>query len=267
LIAALCGALVGLPALAAARGETPTVTAEDSPTLHFDNAEVSIETGGTVKFQYPGSGVPHDVVFTSGSPDCSGLPPKSPDADLDGWSGSCRFEAAGTYKFVCEWHESLGMTGTVRVTNAPGGSPTPTVIGGTPTPTPDPGGTPTPGPGTTPPAPQSTLKGAVTLARSQRGSRVRGSVAVKAAKSRLDVGVWVPRSKLSGGKSHKAVRVGRFVKTSTAAGRVRFSIKVNAKARTALRRARRLAVTVSVALTPPGGRKLTRRQHTTLKPG
>jgi plastocyanin len=261
---ALFGALVGVPALASARGDTPTVTAGDNPAPHFDNADVSIQTGGTVKFEYAGGGVPHDVVFTSGSPDCTGLPPKLPEYDLDGWSGSCRFDTAGTYKFECEWHPTL-MTGTVKVDDPSAGSPTPTVIGGTPTPTPGPGATPTPGPGTNPPAPQSTLKGAVTLARSQHGSRVRGAVKVKAAKSRLEVGVWVPKSKLSGGKSHKAVRVGRFLKASTAAGSVRFSITVNAKARKALKRARRLALTVSVALTPPRGHKLTRSLHSTLR--
>jgi hypothetical protein len=156
------------------------------------------------------------------------------------------------------------MQGKVIVEDAP--APVPT-YSATPTPTPGPGATPTPGPSTTPPVPQSTLKGAVSLARSQRGSRVRGAVKVKAAKSRLEVGVWAPKSKLFKGKSRKAVRIGRFVKASTAAGRVRFSIKVNARARSALRRTRRLGVTVNVALTPPGGHQLTRSLHATLRRG
>jgi len=145
---------------------------------------------------------------------------------------------------------------------AGGGSATPTQSGPYVTPTP----TPAPDPGVTP-TPQRTLRGAIKLASAQRGSRVRGTVAVKAAKSRLEVALFVPRSKLSGGRSHKAVRVGRWVKASTAAGSVRFSVPLSARAKSALRRARRLAVTVSVALTPPGGHKLTRSVHTTLKPG
>jgi plastocyanin len=263
LIAGLCGALVGVPALASARDDTPKVTAVDAPAPHWDTETVTIPAGGTVAFEYTAAMNVHNVVITGEQdPSCTALPPRKPAIKVS-WSASCQFDHPGTYAFVCEWHPTQ-MTGQVIVEPTPTPSPT---YGGTPTPTPPPGATPTPGPGGTSPTPQSTLKGAVSLARFQRGSRVRGAVKVKAAKSRLEVGVWAPKSKLSGGKSRKAVRIGRFVKGSTAAGRVRFSIKVDAPARSALRRARRLAVTVNVALTPPGGHKLSRSLHATLKAG
>jgi hypothetical protein len=48
---------------------------------------------------------------------------------------------------------------------------------------------------------------------------------------------------------------------------VSFAVGTDAKARSALRRHRRLSVTVSIALTPPGGHKLTRSVKSTLRAG
>ena len=60
------------------------------------------------------------------------------------------------------------------------------------------------------------------------------------------------------------VRVGRSSRT-VAAGVVTFSVPLNATGRRTLRRRGRLDVTVSVALTPPGGSKLTRSQRVRLR--
>jgi hypothetical protein len=156
------------------------------------------------------------------------------------------------------------MTGTITVVaSSATATPTPTATpgaGATPTPTPAPGGG-----GQT--VTQTTLKGFVVVPRSQKGTRVRGSVDVKLAGSRLDVAVWVPRKALSGGKSAKLVRIGRQTRASTPAGKVSFAIVTDAKARSALRRHRRLSVTVSIALTPPGGHKLTHSARSTLRMG
>jgi plastocyanin len=274
LIVMLCGALAGIPALASARGERaagPTFTAvDDSMTTASWHANgtnattVTIAPGESVAFEYPAQaygGGPHNVRFTdmdAQPASCTDMPGEFAPQPAP-WSGSCRFDRKGSYPFNCVFHAN--MKGTVVVANPPAtATATPTQGGPYVTPTP----TPTPEPGVTP-TPQTTLRGAVRLASAQRGSRVRGTVAVKAAKSRLEVALFVPRSKLSGGKSHRAVRVGRWVKASTAAGSVRFSVPLSARARSALRRAGRLAVTVSVALTPPGGHKLTRRLHTTVR--
>ena len=156
-----------------------------------------------------------------------------------------RFDSAGVYTFFCQAHP--GMRGTIRV-----GDPA------APLPAPTPGATAPPAPAQT----QTTLEGAVTLGRSQKGARVRGSVDVKVAGSRLQVSV---SARLNGGRRAKPVRIGQLTRTSTPAGKVSFAVGVAAKARKALRRLGRLPVTVDIALTPPGGRKLTRSATSTLR--
>jgi hypothetical protein len=156
------------------------------------------------------------------------------------------------------------MTGTVDVTAAP--TPTPTTPGATPTPTPvNPYPTPAPTPTAAPT--QTTLRGAVKLASRQKGTRVRGSVNVKAAHSRLEVVLSARRSKLTGGHSRRPVRVGRSHRTASRAGRVRFSVRLSRTGRAALAKLRRLPLTVTVSLKPPHGHKLTRRFHVTLRSG
>jgi hypothetical protein len=50
------------------------------------------------------------------------------------------------------------------------------------------------------------------------------------------------------------VIVGRLVRASVPAGRVSFSVALNARGRSALRRHHRLALAVKVTLTPPMGK-------------
>src|SRR5262249_49084320 len=61
--------------------------------------------------------------------------PPLPIGPMTGWAGNCRFDAPGTYSFVCDAHPN--MTGTVLVTNEGEATPTPTPTA-TPTPTPPP---------------------------------------------------------------------------------------------------------------------------------
>jgi hypothetical protein len=103
---------------------------------------------------------------------------------------------------------------------------------------------------------QTSLK--LKLASGQRGKRVRGQVEVLQSASRLEVTL---RARLSGAR----VRVGRVVRANTAAGAVRFSVPLNAKAKRALRSRKRLDVTVAVALTPPGGKTITRSRKVRLR--
>jgi hypothetical protein len=98
----------------------------------------------------------------------------------------------------------------------------------------------------------------LTLATSQRGTRVRGQVDARQPASRLEV-------TLTARLGAKRVRVGRAVKTALAAGPVAFSVPLDAKARRALRRRGRLEVTVAATLTPPGGTTLTRSQRVRLR--
>jgi len=256
-IAAACGIAVGVPGLASARQDTPEVhPAGIDPDYSWSTSDIAITAGQTVSFDNATAGF-HDVKFNQGAPACSGLPatPKKQ------WTGaSCRFDNAGEYRFICETHPTL-MIGYVHVAAAP--TPTPTA-----TATPGASATPTPAPEAEPgPERQITLAGAVAIPRSQTGTRVRGSVQVKLPGSRLDVSLWAPRKALSGGKSGALVRIGRQTRASAPAGKLNFAVGTDAKARSALRRHRRLSVTVSIALTPPGGHKLTRSVKSTLRAG
>ena len=93
------------------------------------------------------------------------------------------------------------------------------------------------------------------------------AIATFTASPGLEVSLWAPRGALSGGKSSRLVRIGRSTRASAPAGRISFAVGTDAKARSALRRHRRLSVTVSIALTPPGGHKLTRSVRSTLRAG
>jgi plastocyanin len=271
LVAAACAAAVAVPALASADQAPPTtatVTATDqSGDVHtWSSDDVTIAAGGTVTFRYPIGSSFHDVAFQGAQPaSCTqtagsnyGPVPPLPGAPQGpGWEGDCRFTGAGTYTFFCESHTY--MRGTIHVVD-PSASPTPT-------PTPTPGATatpaPTPAPGSDPAVTQTPLKDAVTLART--GSRVRGTVDVKLAGSRLEVTVWAPRKRIAGGRSSRPLRIGRTLNASAPAARVPFSVTLSAQARSALRRHRRLSVTVRIALTPPGGHKLTYSVNRTLR--
>ena len=256
-VAAACGIAVGIPGLASARQDTPEVhpTGTD-PNFSWSTSDITIAAGESVSFNNATAGF-HDVKFDQGAPACSGLP-ATPKRQWTG--GSCRFDYAGEYRFICETHPTL-MIGYVHVSAASTPTPTATATpGASATPT------PTPGPGEATET-QTTLAGAVAIAKSQKGTRVRGSVQVKLAGSRLEVSLWVPRKALSGGKSSTLVRIGRQTRASAPAGKINFAVATDAKARSALRRHRRLSVTVSIALTPPGGHKLTHSVKSTLRAG
>jgi plastocyanin len=276
-VAAACGIAVGVPALAYGRGDpVVTISATGSePNYAWDQPDVTIAPGDTVKFSNTQTAMSafHNVTFADDSPKPATCTQTSgtgagtvsqgpmPSIPRKNWTGECRFDAPGRYEFFCATHPY--MTGTIRVVAAATPTPSATATpGASPTPAPGPGpGGSTGGTNTT----QTTLAGAVTIARSQKGTRVRGSVEVKLAGSRLEISLWVPRKVLVGGKSSRLVRIGRSTRTSTSAGKVNFAVGTDAKARSALRRHRRLSVTVSIALTPPGGHKLTRSVKSTLR--
>jgi plastocyanin len=274
IVAAACGIAVGVPALAYGRGD-PVVTINTTgtdPYWAWDQTDVTIAPGDTVRFsnQQAASTAFHNLTFEAGSPvpaACSQTSgsgagtvtaPPMPKTAKRLWTGECRFDAPGEYKFVCGLHPD--MKGTIHVVAAATPTPTPPA-GASPAPT------PTPMPGPEPDAQQTTLAGAVAVARSQKGGRVRGSVDVKRSGSRLEVSVWAARKALLGGRSNTLVRIGRSTRVSAPAGKVSFAVATDAKARSALRRHRRLSVTVSIALTPPGGHKLTRSVKSTLRAG
>jgi plastocyanin len=258
-VAALGAAVVVLPTVAGS--ETgPTIEAGQSEGIYASfiwrpsTAEVS--AGGTVSFANPSNGVPHGVVWNSGNPEtpsCSGVPI---DEGRTSWSGTCMFTRPGTYNFHCFVHPNE-MTGSITV--AANGTITTTAT--TPTTT-----TTSTSPATiptapTPPAEARTgpaLVGSPSVRSSQRGGSVKGSLDVSTAGAgdRLEIDVFAKRASIAARRSAQ-VQVGRLVRTSVSAGRLAFSVKLDAKALKAIRRQHHLALTVKITLTPVHGSLLT----------
>ncbi len=152
-----------------------------------------------------------------------------------------------------------GVDNTFTTTSPPTSEPPPTTTTSTTTtPTPPPTGNPLPPAVLDPivaPAPGPAIVGAPSLRSAQRGVSVKGSLNVSAAGAggRLEVDVFAKGASLASAKA-APVLVGRYVRGAVAAGRVSFTVKLNAKGRSALRRRRSLSLTVKIALTPASGR-------------
>jgi hypothetical protein len=271
---ALIGAAVAvLPALAAGTPAPSEVKLEINENCHLpewpcwnvkgNNPEdigqiqpFTIAQGGTISFEDNDSKAPTDVLWKGAEPSCTPAVPSTPKTP---WSSNCTFANAGEYEFESQ---ELFNDGTFNYTKykviveTTGGGTTPT----TPTTT-----TPTSTTPTTPMMPGepshgsgSPLEGgskALKLAGSQHGSSVRGSVKVSQAGSggRLEVGLFAAGASLAKAGHSAQTRVGRLLRSSLKAGRVPFSVPLTAKAKTALRRHRRLALTVRIVLTPVDG--------------
>ena len=127
----LCGALLAMPVamlmvgLSFASG--PTIEATSTPAWSPSMTEIAL--GETVTLKNPSTSIAHGVEWTQvpSNPDCTNVP----GVGQTNWTGSCSFNQAGTYKFVCVVHGY--MTGTVNVT----GPSAPTVSAGSGTPTSD----------------------------------------------------------------------------------------------------------------------------------
>lgn len=228
-LAAGAGLAVAVASAGADAPTTASITAKDP--YSFDNgtggSTVSIARGGTVTFSYPSGGSFHSVVFDTAQPtSCTGMPSTaSPPA----WSGSCTFEAYGTYAFRCGLHSF--MTGQVEVPDP--NAPTTGTTGPTPT-------------ATTGPAPP-----AVKVAGRQRGVVVRGSVTTPAGPSDISVTAFAARSALA--SRARLVKVGALNRHSVGTGSTSFALRINRAARRALHRRHRLAVKVRIAVTPDAG--------------
>ncbi len=265
-LAALIGTAVAvLPALAAAPSEAklevnencieaawPCWTTEGSASRPQPAKSVTIASGGTVTFIDHGEKA--NIAWMGTSPTCEPSVPLSPTPPKTGWEGKCKFEQPGTYKFESStlWPEYTKYEIVVEGA-ATGTSPTTTTTATTPTPT-----TTTAPTMPSEPSSGSPLAGgsrALELAGSQRGSTVRGSIKVSRAGAggRLEVALFAAGASLAKAGHSEQVRVGRLVHSSLKAGSVSFSVPLSAKGKAALRRRRRLALTVKITLTPPHG--------------
>ena len=117
MLAAL-GVAAATPAFAQ---KTVEVSMENSPKGMFVPASVTISVGDTVSWTNPGV-ITHTVTFDPAQAADKGnvalpagvAPFGSPDMEEDG-TFSHAFTAKGTYKYVCKYHEAMGMVGTVIV--------------------------------------------------------------------------------------------------------------------------------------------------------
>jgi plastocyanin len=273
LVCALLGAAVAvLPAVAGSE-TSPSIQALDSIGVYNEQrhswspSEVTLSPGGSVVLSNPSGEVKHGVEWRGTvTPSCSeGVPVgTTAAASATRWSGTCTFAQPGTYVFYCTVH-GYQMTGTVRVSGA--GAPTGTLPGttGTSSGTPPPGGSGSAQPPAVP-VPSSAGPAAVSLARGQRGSSVRGSIAVPAtyAGGRLEVDLLAPRAALAAAGRPASLRVGRFLRSALPIGRLTFRVPLAPPARRALAHHRRLTLTVRIRLTPPHGAALSASRRVVL---
>jgi plastocyanin len=256
LVALLGFATAVLPAIASSE-TSPSISAYNEPGAYgYSNhswmpSTAMILSGGVVKFSNPSSEVPHGLKFTGGpaTPACSAIPVAATEASgATNWHGECTFSTPGTYTFICTVHPTE-MKGTITV-NASGTTTTTTT---TPVPTP-----------TTPTAPVepssgSPLTGSPSLRASQRGSTVKGSLDISKAGAgdRLEIDVFAQSASLAKSGHSRRVRVGRLIRGSVPAGELPFAVKLNAGARSTLKRHHRLGLAVRIMLTPLHGESTT----------
>ena len=231
---------------------------------------------------------------TPATPTCDSGVPVGVGNFATSWSGSCTFTQSGTYTYYCSYH-GPSMSGTIYVNDAgtvpvvtttpppttttsttppptdttptqtsppsttqtqtspPSSTPTDTAVatsaqGTSSTASTDAGGAGTPAPLSAP---------SLTLAKTQHGATVRGSAKVPAssAGARLEIDLLTSSvSRVRGGHS-ALVGVGRLVHSSAAAGKLSFSLPLNAKGKHALALRGRLTVTVRITITRAGKTK------------
>ena len=256
LVAVLGVATAVLPAIASSE-TSQTVTAENigggfyGEEHRWAPPQVTVNAGGGVTFSNP-TEVKHGIHWINppSTPTCDSSVPVGTTETAAGtkWSGTCTFAQSGAYTYYCTVH-GAAMSGTITV-NPDGTTTTTTTTGTAPT------GTTTAPP---PEAPSgSPLVGEPSLRSSQHGTSVRGSLDISRAGAgdRLEVDLFASSASLATKRSTR-VRVGRFVRGSAPAGRQSFAVTLNARARRALKRHRRLALTVKIVLAPVYGETTT----------
>ena len=252
----LGAAVAALPAVAGSE-TAPTIEAKNAgggiyTTHEWSPSSATVGVSGVVTFVNSSSSVEHGVVWSSAiRPACAGVP----EAGAVSWSGTCTFSQPGTYTFYCSVHPSE-MKGSITV-NANGTTTTTMTSGGTTTSTTTTGSSTSqaPPPGTS--LLQGSTREALTLAKGQRGTGVRGSVRISRAGAggRLEVDLLAKRASLAS-LSGPFRSVGKLVRRSLSAGKVSFSVPLNAKGRRALRHHGHLALRAVVEVSSPAAATL-----------
>jgi plastocyanin len=107
--------------IARAAGKTVEVSMQQAPTGLFVPGTVNVTVGDTVNWTNPGV-ITHTVTFdpaqAATASDVSlpaGVAPFGSGDMEEGATYSHAFTVKGTYKYVCKYHEAMGMVGTVIV--------------------------------------------------------------------------------------------------------------------------------------------------------
>lgn len=251
LLAAALGIMAALAPALASSETGPTVEAVNEPAGAYEvehhrwsPSAVAVMAGNVVTFQNT-TAVYHGVAWDGGpeTPSCTGVPINTGEAN---WKGTCTFGQAGIYTFHCVVHPE--MTGRVEATAAGTTATTTTTTSATPPP-------PPPSEKSAPPS----LTGAVSVARNQHGPSVHGSIQISKALegARLKIDLLVRGDALGHARRRSLVRVGGLSRGSLSAGRLSFSMRLDAAARRSLERRKRLVLTVRVVVTPATGAALT----------
>lgn len=215
-------------------------------------SKVTIATGGTVTFVDHGREA--NIAWSGTAPTCEPSVPVAPATPKTGWEGTCTFSQPGTYKYESStlWFEytkyeivAEGAATTTTTTSNPSSNSNSTPTSSTTTSSPA-----TTGEGST----GSPFSGAPTIHASQRGTTVKGSFQIAKAGSgdRLEIDLVATTASLATA-GHATQVVGRFASASVSAGQQSFSVKLDAKARQALKRHHHLALKVKITLTPTYG--------------
>jgi plastocyanin len=257
-LAVIVGALLAITPVVASFATEPTIEAATGSYgygFRWNPSTAEVKEGGTVAFQNTSTSVEHGVQWTGGpeTPSCPGIPINEAKTS---WKGTCTFTHPGTYTFRCVVHPTE-MTATVTVSANGTATTTNTSISQQPPPPSitTTGATPTSSPAESPLL--GTASRALKLAKNQLGGIVKGWIDVSKAGvgDRLEVEVFAEDASLA--RRTGRSRVGVYIRSSLSAGQTPFSVKLDPKARRALRRHHRLALTVKVALIPLYGTALT----------
>ena len=127
MVALLGIAMMVLPAIPSSATSPETVEAENKPgsgpygeaTHAWHPSQVTVSSGGAVKFSNPYPTTYHGLKFTGGPagapPSCKGIPAAaSTETGAFKWEGECTFGKPGIYTFICTVHPSE-MKGTITV--------------------------------------------------------------------------------------------------------------------------------------------------------
>ena len=105
-----------------AQGKTMDVSMAQSPKMRFIPDTVTIKAGDTVKWTNPHN-ISHTVTFDPAKAATAanaalpaGVEPFDSGAVEEEGTFSHTFTVKGIYKYVCAYHEAMGMVGTVIVT-------------------------------------------------------------------------------------------------------------------------------------------------------